>query len=640
MTLLARDAPADAASPRVVWLVAFAAASAGAGLARAVTTSYLPVLLDRIRDAPGLIGTVMLVNALAGFAIPLVVGVWSDRRRASGRRAAPAFILGGTLVTAGGLVAVSLGATTSYLVLAACALVVYTGLNAITTAHRTLVREAFAPSAWAKTTSSQELALLLGGLAGLAVGGALIEVALWAPFAVAAAAVALLGLPTLRVAREPGTVAAAERRAPVGYLARVAIQPGIREFLTAQVLWVVGYAALPAFFILYAEEVLDVEPAAASLWLAGFGLMTGAAVLAAGRVRVPHLHRPLLFAGLLLMAAGFAAVGVGDSIAAVGPALLIAGIGFGLVTTLGYPLYSSFVPDEEAGAYTALFFSARAVASTIALPVAGWSVDLSGSYRALFVLSALATLASLVPLARVRGPIPARRRRLYLCARRLERWVATAVVAWGAVLVAGLVVTKTPIEDLDHELFRAINGLGRGPEIIWDALNPHTRNYVLLLLAGLCAALATRPRSAPRVVGLMFASGLVAWALLEAVYLFYDRPRPEEALGATAVNLEGSTWGHLHSYPSGHMAITAALAGALALLFPRLRWLCWAYICAVGFTRVLFGAHFPTDVLAGTLLGYAGALLGLRLPDVVRARDPEPALAGAPIPVTQRPDGG
>jgi undecaprenyl-diphosphatase len=358
--------------------------------------------------------------------------------------------------------------------------------------------------------------------------------------------------------------------------------------------------------------------------------MTGAAVLGAGRVHAPHLHRPLLFAGLVLMAAGFAAVGMGDSIAAVGPALLVAGIGFGLVTTLGYPLYSAFVPDEEAGAYTALFFSARAVASTIALPVAGWSVDLSGSYRALFVLSAVATLASLVPLARVRGVAPARRRRLYLCVRRSERWLATAVLVWGAVLVAGLVVTKTPIEDLDHELFQAINGLGRGPDIIWDALNPHTRNYILLLVAGAIVALLTRPRETPRVVGLMLCSAIVAWALLEGVYVFYDRPRPEEALGVGGVLLEGSSWGHLNSYPSGHMAITVALAGCLAMLFPRLRWLCWAYIAAVGFTRVLFGAHFPTDVIAGTVLGYFGARLGIRLPDVVRVRDPEPALDAEP----------
>ena len=52
-------------------LVAFAAAAAGAGLARAVTTTYLPLLLNEIDDEPGLIGTVMLVNAIAGFVVPL-----------------------------------------------------------------------------------------------------------------------------------------------------------------------------------------------------------------------------------------------------------------------------------------------------------------------------------------------------------------------------------------------------------------------------------------------------------------------------------------------------------------------------------------------------------------------------------------
>ena len=57
------------------------------------------------------------------------------------------------------------------------------------------------------------------------------------------------------------------------------------------------------------------------------------------------------------------------------------------------------------------------------------------------------------------------------------------------------------------------------------------------------------------------------------------------------------------------MAITAALAVAMALAFPRLRGALWAYVAAVAFTRVMFGAHFPLDVVAGTMLGTASALL-------------------------------
>ena len=48
-------------------LVAFALAAVGAGAGRALTTTYLPVLLERIEDAPSLIGVVMMVNAIAGF---------------------------------------------------------------------------------------------------------------------------------------------------------------------------------------------------------------------------------------------------------------------------------------------------------------------------------------------------------------------------------------------------------------------------------------------------------------------------------------------------------------------------------------------------------------------------------------------
>jgi hypothetical protein len=38
------------------FMIAFAAAAVGAGVGRAITTSYLPVLLERIDDNPGLIG--------------------------------------------------------------------------------------------------------------------------------------------------------------------------------------------------------------------------------------------------------------------------------------------------------------------------------------------------------------------------------------------------------------------------------------------------------------------------------------------------------------------------------------------------------------------------------------------------------
>jgi MFS family permease len=604
---------------RSPFIVAFAAAALAAGLGRALTTSYLPVLLDQIDDEPGLIGTVMLVNAAAGMAVPLVTGLWSDRLARRGRGRRMPFLVGGTVVTAGGLAAVALGSTSSYLVLAIAGAVVYTGLNALTTAHRALVPELFPPSGRARATSAQELALLVGGLLGLVVGGLLTGLAGWAPFALAAVVVPLLALPTLRRTPEPETALAPSARhsRPVGYYLRAASRPRVRGFLAAQILWVLGYAALPAFFLLYAKDELGLSPSVASLLLAGFGIFTGVAIVAAGRVRDVRLHRPLLLAGVALMGVGFLGVAATTSLALITPALLSAAVGFGLVSTLGFPLFSELIPEGEAGGYTALYFSVRAISSTIALPAAGWTVEATGSYRSIFVVGGAAALTAVAPLVGL--PRPTRGR------------VAVALLA--VVPVLGVLVAQTGTHRLDEQLFRGINGLGPGPEQLWTVLDPHTRNYIVLIAIAVGAAAVTRRALLPVFARVMLAAFL-AWSLLEAVYAVYDRPRPEEVVGAADISVNGHSWARLESFPSGHMAITAALAVATALAFPRLRTVLWAYVAAVAFTRVLFGAHFPLDVVAGTALGTASALAVAVAFDALRRRTAEegevaPAATGA-----------
>jgi dolichol-phosphate mannosyltransferase len=68
------------------------------------------------------------------------------------------------------------------------------------------------------------------------------------------------------------------------------------------------------------------------------------------------------------------------------------------------------------------------------------------------------------------------------------------------------------------------------------------------------------------------------------------------------------------------MAVTAALAASMALAFPRLRGVLLLYLAAVALTRVVFGAHFPIDVLAGTMLGIGSALLVAELSDRIAGR--------------------
>jgi predicted MFS family arabinose efflux permease len=183
------------------------------------------------------------------------------------------------------------------------------------------------------------------------------------------------------------------------FYAAALIRPGVRALLAAEVLWVMGYAALPVFFILYAQRVLDLAAAPASLWLAAFAVGAGAVMAAASFVRQPRLHKPFLGLGVVLMGAGFLAAGMVTSLVWVSVACASAAAGFGLVSTLGFSLFAALIPRGEAGGYTALYYSLRAAASALAVPVAGLTIAASGSYRSLFLLGGAATLAALVPLS-------------------------------------------------------------------------------------------------------------------------------------------------------------------------------------------------------------------------------------------------
>ncbi len=74
--------------------------------------------------------------------------------------------------------------------------------------------------------------------------------------------------------------------------------------------------------------------------------------------------------------------------------------------------------------------------------------------------------------------------------------------------------------------------------------------------------------------------------------------------GLTALVAEGDP----NSFPSGHTCAAFAAALGWRPHLPR-RWGNTALACAVlmGFSRLYVGVHFPTDVLAGALVGAASA---------------------------------
>lgn len=63
------------------------------------------------------------------------------------------------------------------------------------------------------------------------------------------------------------------------------------------------------------------------------------------------------------------------------------------------------------------------------------------------------------------------------------------------------------------------------------------------------------------------------------------------------------------SLPSGHTTTAFAALVAIGLVWPRLRPLLWCYALVIAASRVAVMAHYPSDALAGAVVGAAGALL-------------------------------
>ncbi len=140
--------------------------------------------------------------------------------------------------------------------------------------------------------------------------------------------------------------------------------------------------------------------------------------------------------------------------------------------------------------------------------------------------------------------------------------------------------------------FKIVSRLGNG--VFWYTL------MAVLPLAYGPAAWPTVARMA--VAGLL---GLAGYKWLKART---SRPRPYQvysAIFAAAPALDR------FSFPSGHTLHAVAFSLVAASAFPQLAPLVYPFTFLVAVSRPVLGLHYPSDVLAGALLGAAAAQVAL-----------------------------
>jgi undecaprenyl-diphosphatase len=184
--------------------------------------------------------------------------------------------------------------------------------------------------------------------------------------------------------------------------------------------------------------------------------------------------------------------------------------------------------------------------------------------------------------------------------------VVRAGVGVAVLAVCTWVAWDHSVSDLERGLFHTINGLASWLyRPLWLVMQLGALAAVFVVAA--VALLLRRVRLAAELV----AAGLSAY--FAAIFLknLVGRGRPGDVLSDVA--FRGSAAAHGLGFPSGHAAVSCALAAtAFPFLVGRWRWAVWLAPLIVGFARVYVGAHFPLDVVGGFALGYTiGALTHL-----------------------------
>jgi undecaprenyl-diphosphatase len=145
---------------------------------------------------------------------------------------------------------------------------------------------------------------------------------------------------------------------------------------------------------------------------------------------------------------------------------------------------------------------------------------------------------------------------------------------------------------LPRRIFQLASRLGDG--IIW---------YVLIVaLPCVYGRQALRPAVMMAVTG---ALGLVIYKLLKRTCV---RERP--FITHAAIDMAMPPLDR-YSFPSGHTLHAVSFALQASMHFPQLAWVLVPLALIIAASRVVLGLHYPTDVLAGAVLGASLGALGL-----------------------------
>jgi undecaprenyl-diphosphatase len=205
--------------------------------------------------------------------------------------------------------------------------------------------------------------------------------------------------------------------------------------------------------------------------------------------------------------------------------------------------------------------------------------------------------------------------------RRRPAWTSPLRLAGGAAVAVALVALAMLYLDasaIAHQeqlprwvvlTFEEITDFGRSGWLLWPI------GVVLLLLGAITSPAAGRLnylvlQALAARVGFVFVAVGLPGLLVTVVKRVVGRARPISSDPGAPFTYHPFNFDvAFASLPSGHGTTAFATAFALGALYPRARVPLWIFAVTIAVSRVAIAVHFPSDVIAGAVIGTFGALV-------------------------------
>lgn len=268
-------------------------------------------------------------------------------------------------------------------------------------------------------------------------------------------------------------------------------------------------------------------------------------------------------------------------------------------------------------------------------------VDILAGWLAVGVAFGLASRLEAASRSRWVGPlrqvsfgrlvVAARSLRTVIVGVRVRTSAVTDLLALGFAVMCALVLLRHGPLPTDNWLLSALRGARRPAlnSVARDVMRADGFTLVSLLAAGVALLLAVRERSGRPL--LVTAGGLLASACAGGLTkLATGRSRPPVLELLPSVSVDGSAFPSLHATQTAAVLVLLVLLVGPYLRTGRRRAVALALVGvgggAIGLSWLYLGAHWPTDVLGGWLLGGSCALAIWELAGQHR-RPPAPSAA-------------